>query len=340
MNESNISDLLKLYEEGKATEQQRQLVEAYLAWYQGQSPKREEDEKDEKDPLQEIMNKIDLAREQEAGGEWAREPREAPVYPMGGAVAEPIDGGARRRRYVWAAAAGIILVIGAGLLWKKTTRGPVEAPLAITYKTLQAAPGKTIHLLLSDSSEVWLNAGAILRYPQPFDDKMRKLELLDGEAFFQVHPDVNRGFEVQTEHMVTRVLGTSFDIKAYHESQQMSVTVSSGKVAVAGVTLTANQQARYNTGTGRLSRGTIAADKAQDWKNGTFNFMEESLGDIAIELEHYYNVHIGFKYPGLKKYIFSASFRHSIPLKDMLTTLCSLNQNHLIQIDAQHYVIR
>jgi ferric-dicitrate binding protein FerR (iron transport regulator) len=343
MNESNIRDLLKLYEEGKATEEQRQLVEAYLIYHQQQSPKKAPDEKNSEDPLQEIMEKIRMAREQE--------PKEAPVYPMGGAAAYPMEEAeeagrtGRRRRTAWMAAASIALIITAGLLWRQSSHKPGPEPIAITYKTIRAAPGKMIHLRLSDSSEVWLNAGAILRYPQPFDDKMRKLELLDGEAFFQVHPEANRGFEVQTDRLLTKVLGTSFNIKSYRESQQMSVAVSSGKVAVIprpsdqGTTLLHDQEARYNTATGRLIRSAVASDRTRDWKNGTFNFMEESLGDIAIELEHYFNADIQFKYPGLKKYIFSASFRHTAPLKDILTTLCLLNQNHFTQIDAQHYVI-
>ena len=103
--------------------------------------------------------------------------------------------------------------------------------------------------------------------------------------------------------------------------------------------LTADQQVRYNTGTGRLSRGSFASGKAMDWKNGDFDFAEESLGDIAIELEHYFNVHIAFKYAGVKKYLISASFRNGTSLQAMLTTLCLLNQNHFTQTDSQHYVI-
>ena len=334
MSEFNIEDLLKLYEEGKATEQQRQLVEAYLAWHQQQSPKREPNEENSEQPLQEIMEKIRLAREQETGSG-----QEAPIYPM--------EETGRRRRTAWIAAASIAVIIAGALLWRQSIHQPGPGLVATTYKTIQAAPGKTIHLRLSDSSEVWLNAGAVLRYPQPFDDKMRKLELLDGEAFFQVHPDAGRGFVVKTDHLQTQVLGTAFNIKAYRESQQMSVTVKSGKVSVSagtagpdgGMILTADQQARYNTGTGQLSRGSVVSGVRPDWKSGEFDFAEEDLGDIAIELEHYFNVHIGFKYPGLKKYIISASFRQGTSLKDMLTTLCLLNQNHFTQTDAQHYVI-
>jgi transmembrane sensor len=343
MTEHNIKDLLKLYEEGKATEEQRRLVDAYLAHHQQQSPKRKPDEKPGEDLLQEIMEKIRLAREQAS--------KEAPVYAMD-EIDYPMDeaeeerGGGRRKRIAWMAAASIALLITAGLVWRQSSPKTNPPTIAMTFKTIQAAPGKTIHLLLSDSSEVWLNAGAVLRYPQHFDDKLRKVELLDGEAFFQVHTDANRGFVVQADQLVTKVLGTSFDIKAYRETQQMSVTVTSGKVAVSArrtdkeTILTANQEARYYPATGLLKNSAAASVKTVSWKNGTFNFVEENLGDIAIELEHYFNVHIQFKYPGMKKYSISASFRHSTPLKDMLAALCLLNQNHFIQIDDQHYVIR
>ncbi len=327
MREPSIKELLKLYEEGKANEEQRRRVEEYLAWHQGQSPEFMKELGDETGPLEEILSKIRVAREP-AGGE-------APVYEMEGR---------RRRTYAWIAAASVVVVIAGIFLLSRNTHQSVPVQVAAIYKTVQAKPGERVHLLLSDSSEVWLNAGARIRYPQPFGDSMRRVELLDGEAYFQIHSDARRGFEVGTDRMVAKVLGTSFNVKAYRQSQQMSVAVSSGKVAVSagregGMILTAGQLVRYNTVTERLSRGGIAVEKIQGWKNGRFDFVDESLGDIAIELEHYYNAKIDFKYPGLRKYAVSASFSHQTSLKDILTTLCLLNQNHVTQTDAQHYVI-
>ncbi|MBN9380376.1 MAG: FecR domain-containing protein [Chitinophagaceae bacterium] len=337
MNESIIRKLLKLYESGEATDEQRRLVEEYLAWRQQQRPERKKDESDLEASLQEFMDRRRLLSEQDAGDEGT--PVETNVYSM------PEAGNRRRNTWI-VAAAGIVVVFAAGLLWKMTTRHHEEAPVAIVYKTVQAAPGKMIHLLLSDSSEVWLNAGARIRYPQPFEGTIRRLQLLDGEAFFQVHPDASRGFEVQTEYMLTKALGTSFDIKAYRESQQMSVALASGKVSVttktsgAPIVLTPEQQVKYNTGTGLMSRGALASNRMRNWKEEEiFDFNEDQLGDIAIELEHYFNVHIQFKYPGIKKYTFSATFPHTMPLKKILTSLCVPNQNHLTQLDAQHYVI-
>lgn len=339
MRDPNIKELLKLYEEGKATEQQRQLVEAWLEWHQRQSPQRDRHSVEEDSPLQEILDKIDAARQRDA------EKMETPVYHLEPGEGEGYTGRSRKiRRYGWAAAAAIVLVVG-GLLWKTTGRHAEGARLAIVYKTVEARPGQSIHLLLSDSSEVWLSAGSKLRYPQPFGDSIRGVELMDGEAYFQVHSDANRGFEVKTDRLLTRVLGTSFNIKAYRGMQHLSVSVMTGKVSVGttnaaqNLVLTAHQQVSYNNGTGQLTRSTFASDHILDWKDGSFSFMEESLGDIAIELEHYYNVRIDFKYPGLRKYQVSASFSHQAPLKEILNTLCLLNQNHVTQTDAQHYVI-
>jgi ferric-dicitrate binding protein FerR (iron transport regulator) len=321
MRDLNIKELLKLYEEGKATAQQRELVEKFLEWYQEQGQKKELAE----EGLQEIMERVRASRE------------EAPVYEM---EVEP----RRTRRPVWAAAAAVMVLALGAWLWKMNGRRPEAPQVASVYKTVAAKPGQSIHLLLSDSSEVWLNAGARIRYRQPFGDSMRRVELMDGEAYFQIHSDASRGFEVAAGRMVTKVLGTSFNVKAYRQSQQMSVSVSSGKVAVSagsdqGMVFTAGQMARYNTATGSVSRGTVAVEKIENWKGGRFDFTAESLGDIAIELEHYYNVTIAFKYPGLRKYPVSASFAHQTPLIDILHTLCLLNQNHVTQTDAQHYVI-
>lgn len=337
MHEPTIKELLRLYEEGKATEEQRRRVEEYLAWHRAQSPERMKEPVGEIGPVEEILSKIQLAREQ-AGEAVTQEPagEEAPVYEM--------EAGGRRRHYAWVAAASVAVIIAGIFLLSRSTHQSEAVQVATIYKTVQAKPGERVHLLLSDSSEVWLNAGARIRYSQPFGDSMRRVELLDGEAYFQIHTDARRGFEVSTDRMAVKVLGTSFNVKAYRQSQQMSVAVSSGKVAVSAgregaMIFTAGQLARYNTATGRLSRGTVAVGKIQGWKDGRFDFVDESLGDIAIELEHYYNTKIDFKYPGLRKYAVSASFSHQTPLKDILTTLCLLNQNHVTQTDAQHYVI-
>jgi len=60
---------------------------------------------------------------------------------------------------------------------------------------------------------------------------------------------------VHTKQITTRVLGTAFNIKAYHDQKTVEVTVTRGKVAVSdnekliGVLLP-NQQIVYTENTG------------------------------------------------------------------------------------------
>jgi ferric-dicitrate binding protein FerR (iron transport regulator) len=341
MNASMIKLLLELYEEGKATEEQRQLVEAFLSFYQQQSPEMDWDPATMEASFRVIMEKIKLER---GSAEGADRGLEAVVVEMG--VGEPgVAAGGKRVRYAWMAAASVLLIAGVGLLWKYIhPRRQEEPAMVLHYRIAQAAPGKIVHLLLSDSSEVWLNAGSKLRYPEQFDGKMRELELLDGEAFFQVHPDPDRGFIVQTAHLKTQVLGTSFNIKAYARAQQVNVAVVTGKVAVipehAGATaLFPDQQISYDVNTRQILSSHLASERMLNWRNGGFDFYEERFGDIAIELEHRFNIRIDFKYPGLKKYRISAGFPKTADVKDILATLCILNRNHLVTAGPNHYII-
>ncbi len=84
-------------------------------------------------------------------------------------------------------------------------------------------------LYLPDSSLAILNKNSKLTYPKHFDEDNRIVKL-EGESFFQVKRDPNHPFYVFTENTKTRVLGTSFNVKAYKDDPNTEVTVTSGKV--------------------------------------------------------------------------------------------------------------
>jgi len=92
-----------------------------------------------------------------------------------------------------------------------------------------AAKGEKKTILLPDGSLVFLNSKSSISYSKDFKNK-RELKLT-GEAYFEVKKNPERPFLVETEKIKTRVLGTSFNIKAYKNSQTM-VSVNTGKVEV------------------------------------------------------------------------------------------------------------
>lgn len=110
-------------------------------------------------------------------------------------------------------------------------------------------------ITLEDGSIISLEPGSEIQYPQRFGAKREVC--LTGEAFFDIAKDAAHPFLVYTNEVTTKVLGTSFRIKAHHKSKEIVVAVTTGKVSVFAkpdanaekiqeVTLTPNLQAVYD----------------------------------------------------------------------------------------------
>ncbi len=110
-------------------------------------------------------------------------------------------------------------------------------------------------ITLHDGSIISLEPGSEIQYPKQFGDK-REI-CLSGEAFFEIAKDAKHPFLVYTSEVTTKVLGTSFRIKAHQQSKEIIVAVTTGKVSVFAkpdareekiqeVTLTPNLQAVYD----------------------------------------------------------------------------------------------
>ena len=83
---------------------------------------------------------------------------------------------------------------------------------------------------LPDSSVVWLNKNSKLSYPESFNHESR-IVYLQGEAFFDVRKNPLQPFIIYAAGTTTKVLGTSFNLKAYDQDSQVSLTVVTGKVS-------------------------------------------------------------------------------------------------------------
>lgn len=92
-------------------------------------------------------------------------------------------------------------------------------------------PGQKITTQLPDGTKVRLNADSKLIVPASFEGETREVTLI-GEAFFDVARDESKPFLIHTGNIVTKVLGTSFNVRAYHNDENIQVVVKSGKVSV------------------------------------------------------------------------------------------------------------
>jgi ferric-dicitrate binding protein FerR (iron transport regulator) len=192
-------------------------------------------------------------------------------------------------------------------------------------------------MVLPDNSQVWLNAGSTLTYPQTFDRDKRQVKLR-GEAFFKVKSDKSKPFIVNTGQYNIKALGTSFNVKAYPEDSYISTTLVEGTININGLgsrrgfsyTLRPNQNLtiplakkknepitdiknepviRHDDNAAlkpRVSMSSVIKTEAMvSWKDRRWTIQGEPLGSLAVLLGRRFNTNIHVSSELLGRYKFS-----------------------------------
>lgn len=181
-------------------------------------------------------------------------------------------------------AAMIILTIGLGFLFREL--GKSEPYYYATFE------GETKWVTLPDSSKVRLNESTLLTVAEDFNENERNVKL-KGEAFFEIARDESRPFIIQTDQAKTRVLGTSFNIRALEEEEQVGIYVVSGKVSFSSaeseLILTRGMSANYSKVENQIaldqSSGNVLA-----WHSENLKFDDTPLSQVFEDLSDYFKV--------------------------------------------------
>lgn len=194
----------------------------------------------------------------------------------------------------------------------------------VHYNTLTIPQGSNYHLMLSDGTVVYLNTASSLRYPVSFTGDIREVEL-SGEAYFQVKKDPSRPFIVKANGIGIRVLGTSFNVRAYRDEQEISTTLVEGAVRVATpqseVILSPSQQAVCYTECKDIKVQTVNTDLYTSWMSGRFVFDNTCLDDILIRLRKWYGIEIFYENQELKELPFSLNITRYDNFNKLLNAL-------------------
>ncbi|MFH5884099.1 FecR family protein [Halalkalibaculum sp. DA3122] len=173
--------------------------------------------------------------------------------------------------------------------------------------------GETLSITLPDGSNVWLNAESNLRVQAGYNEQNRRVAL-EGEAYFEVAPDPDRPFQVQSDDLLTQVLGTRFNIRSYRSDPVRQVTVTEGKVRVKKATknegINVEKQSTVDLGVGeqleiwpsedRLIKKKVAkADRFTSWRKGILLFEKTTLRQVADELYRRFGITMLFADPEL-----------------------------------------
>lgn len=193
--------------------------------------------------------------------------------------------------------------------------------------------GTVITLRLEDGTKVWLNSASSIHFPASFTANERRIRVT-GEAFLEVAKDAKRPFKVSTPHLNTEVLGTSFNISAYSDEPQSSVTLVEGKLRVLqqqeSVVLAPGEQAITSTQLNGMRQQQADLDHVLAWKQGVFLFEDDDLASIFRTIARWYDLDLHFQ-GGVPKEKFSGLFSRELTLNEILHILQSAGFNYRIE---------
>ena len=214
---------------------------------------------------------------------------------------------------------------------------------ADTTTWLVTAENSKGRFMLPDGSVVWLNADSRLAYSDRFTASGSRAVRLEGEAFFDVKRDTLRPFEVEMGKLRVKVLGTRFTASHMPAFNTEEVTLLSGKVEVSGyradqsVVLTPDQSCSYDAGSGAVAVRNVAASNYCSWTGNSIIFDNMTLADIAVNLEHWYNIRFRIDERIDTSIRISFTLRPET-LEETLKIIKTLTHLRCRQID-KHYVI-
>lgn len=228
----------------------------------------------------------------------------------------PLDRGANpdllsqptRRRWPLALAASVVVaLLAGGWAWQQH----------FSWQRFETQVGGFERIVLEDGSVIDLNTDSELRVR--LRSAQRELQLLRGEGRFQVAPDAQRPFTVAAAGAAVRAVGTAFTVRL-HESAQVDVLVSEGKVAVAA------ERVQRTPPLGAGEAAVVLADRVSvtrvepqalvrrlAWTSGRLDFRGESLGEAVREFNRYNRRKIVIRNPELAGLRVGGSFTATDP---------------------------
>lgn len=189
-----------------------------------------------------------------------------------------------------AAAVALLLAVGNGWYQARQTRLDLES----LNTTINVPVGQRIELTLQDGTRVCLNAGSSLEFPNVFSKHDRKVRL-SGEAMFDVMPDADCPFVVETYGYDVQVYGTKFNVEADAASAEFSTALLQGSVKVtdrasgAGFFLVPGEKAELVQG--KLRRSPITNSDEYLWTEGIISLQCDSFTELLKRMEKAYDVH-------------------------------------------------
>lgn len=209
----------------------------------------------------------------------------------------------------------------------------------LVFNEVYIPHGEKLQIILSDKTKVWLNAGSTLKFPQNINISPEdRIVYLDGEAFFDVTKNEDKPFIVKTEEIDVKVLGTQFNVSAYHQDEAMTTTLVEGSVnvyqnegTVSPLLLSPSDQASFKKTDGSFLKAKVDTDIYTSWMQNRLVIDKLSFQQIMTKLERTHNVTIINEVPELNREVFNGEFQNE-NINDILKTI-SLSKQFTYKIN-------
>ena len=246
----------------------------------------------------------------------------------------PVEERRRMRPGRWLMAAAGLMVLVAGWILFRQHSGP--AADAGSYDRIVTKAGSKTLINLPDSSTVVLNSACQFAYNKDFGVRKREMQLT-GEAYFDIHGNPDMPLIVHAGNVIIRVLGTTFNVRAYAEDSFVEATLVRGVIEVSlksdperKILLRPNEKIVIsNQAANGLAHKDSARIKAREevirvtqvaaepkdssyietaWLKDKLVFRKESFGSLARRMERWYQVHIVFADTSQQSILFTGAF--------------------------------
>lgn len=240
-------------------------------------------------------------------------------------------------RFSMVAAAAMLLLFGTWFVLKLILGPPEMVEMAASTAVLRDT--------LPDGSQITLNAGSKLTYPEKFKGEIREVKLT-GEAFFEVKRDSHRPFVVDAGPARVKVLGTSFRMKSL-QGKPVEVHVTSGRVMLFRVDPRTSDTASIilEAGEHGILRIDAAAPELVEqsapddlfWANRTLEFVGTPLQQVIPMLERYFDIEIRVSNPQILNCRLAATFLDDPP--DRILTVIAESFGLTLETSGRNYML-
>lgn len=240
--------------------------------------------------------------------------------------------------WTWIRWVAALIIIGLGTWYQfqtkpsnivLTTRNEEKSLQAGEWALISNNTQQPVVVLLPDNSSVVLSQGSSLRFWKKENGTKRQV-FLQGEGFFEVAKNPKKPFFVYTNNLTTKVLGTSFQVRAFADEAVTFVKVKSGKVAVTSVSspakptlLTEHQQLSIESKTYEVSRQVPLSVKENPLEivNHPFTYEFTSVPDVLEQLKVAYNISIEYEKEKLQSCTFTGQL-NDVPFVEKIRLIC------------------